>query len=83
MKRLLTPLLILISAMSLWSCSAHYAHVRMVTSDGQSGRQLLCQDLRELRHEPEGMDIVGDSLYVVFWCGDEGTKIYRFHLGGK
>lgn len=51
--------------------------------DGQSGRQLLCQDLRELRHEPEGMDIVGDSLYVVFWCGDEGTKIYRFHLGGK
>lgn len=45
--------------------------------DAVSGRQLLCQDLRELLYEPEGIEWHDGHLYVVFWCGKEGTKIYR------
>ncbi len=48
--------------------------------DAQSGVQLLQQDLRELKYEPEGMDVQDGWLYMVFWCGDEGTKIYKFKL---
>ena len=43
-------------------------------------RHILCQDLRELQFEPEGMDILDGCLYTVFWCRDEGTKIFGFDL---
>ena len=46
--------------------------------DAKSGTQLLRQDIRDLRYEPEGMDVSDGYLYMVFWCGDEGTRIYRF-----
>ncbi|MBR1632157.1 MAG: hypothetical protein IJ686_00175 [Bacteroidales bacterium] len=45
--------------------------------DEKSGRQLLCQDLRELRFEPEGIDWRDDALYLVFWGGKkEGARVY-------
>lgn len=47
--------------------------------DMNAGRQILCQDLRDLKYEPEGMDFRDGWLYVVFWCGDNGTLIYRFY----
>ena len=28
----------------------------------------------------EGMDILDGCLYTVFWCRDEGTKIFGFDL---
>lgn len=48
--------------------------------DISSGRQILCQDLRDLKHEPEGMDIKDGRLYTVFWGRDAGTEIHAFEL---
>lgn len=46
--------------------------------DETTGCQVLCQDLRALRFEPEGIEWHDGAMYIVFWCGKEGTRIYRF-----
>ncbi len=46
--------------------------------DARSGKQLLCQDLRELEYEPEGIEFHNGQMHIVFWCGEKGTRIYRF-----
>lgn len=48
--------------------------------DIKSGKQILCQDLRELKYEPEGMDIRDGWLYTAFWHSGTGTELYRFRF---
>ena len=62
------------------SAGAPPYYCKLHVYDAKSGTQLLQQDLRELLYEPEGMDIQDGWLYVLFWCGDNGTKIYRFKI---
>lgn len=53
-------------------------HCKLHVFDMQTKEEILCQELLPLQYEPEGIDIVGDVLYTVFWCRGGITKIYSF-----
>lgn len=55
-------------------------HCKLHVYDLEKKEEILCQDLQPLLHEPEGIDIVGDKMYVVFWCSGRRTRIYQFDL---
>ncbi|MBR6001803.1 MAG: hypothetical protein IK045_02975 [Bacteroidales bacterium] len=48
--------------------------------DIRTKKQILCQDIRDLKYEPEGMDISEGWLYLALWHSKVGTEIYRFTL---
>lgn len=66
MKRIVTPILSTILAMALWSCSAHYAHVRVVASDGScTEKEVRLKGRNPLRLEIAKSDLaLADSIYV-------------------
>jgi glutamine cyclotransferase len=55
-------------------------HCKMHVFDMNAKEEVLSQELLPLQYEPEGIDIVGDKLYTVFWCAGGVTKIYEFAL---
>jgi glutamine cyclotransferase len=55
-------------------------HCKLHVYDLKTKEEVLCQELLPLRYEPEGIEIVGDKLYTVFWCSGGVTKIYEFAL---
>lgn len=55
-------------------------HCKLHVFDMEAKEEILCQELLPLQYEPEGIDIVGDKLYTVFWCRGGVTKIYEFSL---
>lgn len=55
-------------------------HCKLHVYDLEQKEEVLCQELQPLLHEPEGIDIVGDKMYVVFWCTGYRTRIYQFNL---
>ena len=55
-------------------------HCKLHVYDLETKEEVLCQELLPLQDEPEGIEIVGDKLYTVFWCAGGVTKIYEFAL---
>jgi hypothetical protein len=55
-------------------------HCKLHVFDMETKEEILCQELLPLQYEPEGIEIVGDKLYTVFWCRGGVTKIYEFSL---
>ena len=55
-------------------------HCKLHVYDLKTKEEVLCQELLPLRYEPEGIEIVGDKMYVVFWCSGGVTKIYEFKM---
>ena len=55
-------------------------HCKLHVFDMEAKEEILCQELLPLQYEPEGIEIVGDKLYTVFWCSEGITKIYEFAL---
>lgn len=55
-------------------------HCKLHVYDLKTKEEVLCQELLPLQYEPEGIEIVGDKLYTVFWCAGGVTKIYEFAL---
>ena len=55
-------------------------HCKLHVYDLATQEEILCQDLQSILYEPEGIDIVGDKMYVVFWCSGRRTRIYQFNL---
>lgn len=55
-------------------------HCKLHVFDMNAREEVLCQDLQPLLYEPEGIEIVGDKMYVVFWCSGGVTKIYEFKM---
>ena len=55
-------------------------HCKLHVFDMEKKEEILCQDLQSLHYEPEGIEIVGDKMYVVFWCSGHRTRIYQFDL---
>ena len=55
-------------------------HCKLHVYDLETKEEVLCQELLPLQYEPEGIEIVGDKLYTVFWCAGGVTKIYEFAL---
>lgn len=66
MRRFVTPILLFTLAMALWSCSANYANIRIVTSDGQcTEKRVRLKGMNPLRLRIDKSSLANvDSIYV-------------------